>query len=555
MKTKNKNDIACKDTRHAPTLPLTSTQERFWFLDQLRPGDPSLNVAIRWELRGCVPAPLIERAFQIVISRHEALRSRFSQRDGVPEQTVLDMAELRICELDLRDHDEPAATTALEDSAADFTALPFDLACPPLIRIKLAHLADDRAILLIVAHHIVFDGYSIGVLGNEFGIILDALLRGTAPSLPDLPLQMGDFALWQHEYLASDAMREDGEYWKTQLSDMGYFELPADRHRSAVRGTAVGYAHVDLPVSFGERLEQTAKRARLSAFAFGVAVLSMALHRATGSREVVFGTQAAGRIDIDLEGLIGAFINDLVLRLPTPPGTRLETHFETVRTIVADALLHQNMPFNRLVAALRPTRDLSRNPLVSMNFNLQRNTFLQNRTYERFELISRPSRAAGVIFDFNFLLIGRPDGWRLAVEYNSDLFDAETAEHLLSLVKSCFEEAFDARYRGLESNTVQLSGSDRHDGARKTRSGSKAVVGSAGPADVAERRRDMEWRPAPSLDDQGPRTDCDLHRKIADIWAGLLGIPAEACNGNFFELGGHSLLAMRMLARVESIFH
>lgn len=541
------------------SFPLTATQARCWFLDQLRPGDPSLNVAVRWELLGSVPDRLVEAAFQGVIARHEVLRSRLVARDGTPVQDVLPSVDFRLTTQDLRTTPADRRDAHLDAVAHDMSAEPFDLARPPLIRVKRVRLDDTRTMLLIVAHQSVFDGYSIGVLGSEFGTILDALEKGREPILPDLPLQYGDYALWQAEYLASEAVKEDTDFWKAQLADVRYFEVEPDLPRPVVRGTNGANVHADLPVSFGGRLEQAAKRHDMSPFSYGVGVLSMALHHFTGAKEVVLGTQIAGRDEVELEGLIGVFINNLVLRLPTRPGTRLADHLASAKTVVKDALLHQNMPFNKLVEALRPTRDLSRNPLVSINFNLQRNTFLKNKRYDTFELISRPSQAAGVIYDFNFLLIGRPDAWRLALEYSTDLFTRETAQQLLEMVLASFEQAFDRP-------ETALAGMQRVADAAKAREIEPRT---------AEKRPEqaVQPRPAPGVTELASRIrpaaptgtrgvslptgtgwEDDSLRRLAGIWSELLELPAEYCDDDFFKLGGHSLLAMRMLARAEAEF-
>jgi len=542
------------------SFPLSSTQARCWFLDQLRPGDASLNVTVRWELLGEIPDDKIEASFRSVIQRHEVLRSRLVARDGTPVQEVLPSIDFGLSTTDLRAIPAEKQSECLDIIDYKMAAEPFDLARPPLIRVKLVRLSNERAMLLIVAHQSVFDGYSIGVLGHEFGTILDALEKGTEPALPELPLQYGDYALWQAEYLASEAVKDDTNFWKSHLANLRYFEVPPDFTRPSVRGTSGANVHVNLPLSFGERLDKAARRFEMSPFSFGVGVLSVALHQFTGAKEVVFGTQIAGRDEVELEGLIGVFINNLVLRLPTKPGSRVSDQLAIAKQVVKDALLHQKMPFNKLVEALRPTRDLSRNPLVSINFNLQRNTFLKNRRYDTFELISRPSHAAGVIYDFNFLLIGRPDGWRLTVEYNTDLFTRETAQRLINTVVASFEKSFEVPESVLEgmqsiSQAAMVPavnsdpGSAEFEKARPEKIpakvaalGSHARLGALGGGLVA------------GASPSGDVFENDILRRLAGMWSELLGLPAEQCDDDFFKLGGHSLLAMRMLARAEVEF-
>lgn len=540
------------------SFPLTSTQLRWWFLDQLRPGDSSLNVAVRWELRGNVSRDLIEATFARILERHEILRTRFVENNGTPVQEVLPSIGFHVSSHDLRTLPVVQREKQLEGIAHEMAARPFNLAQPPLLRVNLISLSDERAMLLIVAHHSVFDGYSIGVLGREFGSILNSLMTGAEPNLPTLPLQYGDYALWQEEYLFSDEVREDTEYWKAQLEAMRYFEIAPDFQRPSVRSTRGSSVHVDLPPSFGIRLEQAAKRHDMSSFAFGVGVLSIALQQFTGAKEVVIGSQTAGRDQAELEDLIGVFINNLVLRLPSEPETPIADQLATAKRVVRDALLHQKMPFNKLVEALRPTRDLSRNPLVSINFNLQRNTFMQNKRYDGFELISRPSHTPAVVYDFNFLLIGRPEGWRFTVEYNTDLFKQTTAQRLLDNMLTSFELAFtqpDGGLVGVQRAVAPVRSSP----LEPTRSPKDPALHRP-TARVTELPRrtpsvaSADVPPATALTIDGDSRKNDDLRRLAGIWSDLLGLPAEQCDDDFFRLGGHSLLAMRMLARAEAEF-
>ncbi|MEQ9248440.1 MAG: condensation domain-containing protein, partial [Nitratireductor sp.] len=263
-----------------------------------------------------------------------------------------------------------------------------------------------------------------------------------APHLPELALQYGDFALWQEEYRNSYGFEAEKTYWREQLRDAPYFEIRPDRPRGRVKTSRGEILSAVLPLEYGERIEAAARAHHVSLFSYGAAVISAALHHYSGEREVLFGTQIAGRDDVDLESLIGVFINNLVLRFDITDELSFADHLSRVSATVGAALNHQKMPFNNLVELVNPVRDPSRNPLVSVNFNQQK-AFLEDTRYGDFELISAPSQSPGVIYDLNFIMIGRPTGWRMSVEYNTDLFDEATARELLDLWQKAYAFALD----------------------------------------------------------------------------------------------------------------
>jgi len=420
-------------------FPVTTIQRQFWFMDQIAPGDPALNIAVRWELRGKLRAASLETAFRGVIDRHEIFRTRFTEHEGQLSQEVVEQVPFRLGVVDLRTTPAEHHADRVDQIALEEAAQPFDLSQPGLLRVTLVQLASDRAIVLITAHHIVFDGYSIGVLGQEVGLLAAAAEAGRpAADLPELLLQYGDYALWQREYLASGVLDEDAAYWTAQLRGAPYFELAADKPRPALRSSAVARAGCDIPTAVVTRMEAAARARGVSLFAFGTAAVSAAFHRITGAAEVLMSTPIAGRFDTDLESLIGPFINTHVLRLPFPGDTGFDAHVAATGRVVEQALSHQSLPFSRLVELLNPPRDPSRAPLASMSFSLQ-HVFHRDHDFGGFELISQPSHTPGSAQDLNIVLIGRPRGWRLSVEYNPDLFEATTAEALVRTLAEAFE--------------------------------------------------------------------------------------------------------------------
>lgn len=580
-------------------FPLSAGQTRCWIIDRAAPGTPVLNVAVRWELAGPLADDALEAAFRAVVARHEILRTALVEVDGRPVQRVHETAPFQLSVVDLRPvppADQPARVDAI---ARETAALPFDLSRPGLIRATLVRLAAERAILCFCVHQSCFDGYSIRVLGREIG----AHLAGTP--LPEPELQYGDFTLWQQEMLAATG-EGDLAYWRAQLDGLPYFEIPADHPRPARPGGAAGHVTRDLPEGFGPALAATARAAGVSRFALGCAVFGAALHRITGATDLAFGTQVAGRTDAELEGLIGIFINNLALRQRPRPDATLAAHVAALRPVIERALIHQTLPFNRLVEALNPPRDAARTPLVSINFNLQ-SVFMETRDYGPVSMRSVASHAPGALYDIDLAVMERPTGWQMVLEYAEPLFDRDTVQGILDTVAAAFEAAFAAPDTRLAD--LPLHGAPRPLGAAAASpllaelegalaahpsvaeavaledgDGAYAFVAPAATgtfplerlpeavlADIGHPRLtglsvlaalprgatgapDREALRVPGRRGTAPVPDARLGETLSVLradWAELLGIDAVPATGHFFDLGGHSLLVLRLLARLR----
>lgn len=599
------------------TFPCTQTQMRCWFLDQLSPGNPALNVAVRWEIRGAFTIAGIEAAFRKVVERHEILRTRFVEADGQPVQQVVAAVDFKMSVIDLRHVARDKLDERIRSISKETAAIPFDLAQPGLLRVTFLMAENRRGFILITAHQTCFDGWSIRVLGREVGEIAAAIDAQRTPVLPELPLQYGDFALWQNEYRNSYGFETEKAYWREQLAGAPYFELPPDRPRGRGKTSRGDIVSETLSPAFGARMEEAARAQRVSLFSYGAAVVSAALHRHTGARDILIGTQIAGREEVDLENLVGVFINNLVLRFDMAQGRSFADHLQRVSETVANALKHQKMPFNNLVEMINPVRDPARNPLVSINFNQQK-AFLENAHYGDFELISAPSQSPGVIYDLNFIMIGRPDGWRMSVEYNADLFEASTARALLTLWKDTYRLALERPAAPLatalapdgangaeaqrdpdlgrleaalracpgiaEAAAFVPSGSARpyavvvpapdfgdplealpervmrHLGARLPEAempGSVSVRLALPHA--AEGTAGMPEPPQPQTARPGPAPAgsgalAETQDRLGAIWARVLGVDKVEAGDDFFALGGHSLLALRLFAAMHETF-
>ena len=512
------------------TFPTSIGQKRCWFMEQIHPGNRGLNLAVRWELRGPATSEMVQSAFNRIIARHEILRTRFAELDGEPVQEVVDHVDFKLDLVDVRTLDKKSCADRITAIAIEHAEQPFDLGTACLLRVVMIRKSTDRAELLIAVHNAVFDGYSIGVLGHELGQILDASIRGVEPELPDLCLQYGDYAQWLQDYENSGALAEEEAYWTETLRGAPYFELPADRSRTAGEVKTAACIRA-LPADFEDRLAVAAKSLGTSVFALGTAAFSAALGLYSGTRDLSFAVQVAGRMDVDLEPLIGIFTNPLVLRFDVDETATLGRHAEATRDIVNGALAHQMLPFDKLVQVINPVRDPLRIPLVSIMFNLQK-AFLKEGSYGDIELVSVPSHSPATLYDLSVNIVGRNAGWRLMIDYNSNLFDAASIEVFSNLLVDVFAritEAPDTRLSDIPARgeAVLLSSDHR-------------VVEPEAVTPIATKSGGA----------------FDGHEDLRALWAELLVLPPEQimADGNFFDLGGHSVLALRMLARVGQIF-
>ena len=470
------------------SYPASLAQSRFWLLDALDPGTPALNVAVRWELHGPVSHGAVQAAMDRIVARHEILRTALQSKDGVPEQVVRPGVALRVGHHDLSHLPTAARLAEADRIGSDEARTPFALEAAPLLRVSLLTLAAGEARLLVTMHHAICDGWSIGVLARE----LTHDLSGAGP-LPELALQYGDYAEWQQAWLQSDALEVATSYWMRQLADLPYVTVPPDTAAGESRG-AGAIASILLPRSVTDGMAAAAVQAGCTPFAVALAALGRMLQDRTGADDIAIGTQIAGRTEVELEGMIGPFINTLVLRLDVAGAPDWATRVQRAGATVESALHHHAMPFELLIRALNPRRTPRRTPLFSVNFIFQR-SFVAPFEDGGVRLVDLPSHSAGALYDLNFFMVERPDGWRASCEYDTGLFEPARVEAMLGAWR------------------LALSG--------------KALD------------------PAPA--------DTTLDR-VSAIWRDVLGVATVSPQDGFFDLGGHSLLAARMLARVEAEF-
>jgi amino acid adenylation domain-containing protein len=418
-----------KRRSHATAPPLSFGQQRFWFIDQWERGNPAYNTTLAFRLEGPLDATALDRSLTEVARRHEALRTTYAMRGDALVQLIA----------------EPAAVTARRATAtsasvdvtdpdvlhlmSEMAAEPFDLRRGPLWRSALLRLAPQRHLLVVTIHHSVFDGWSSAVLTRELFTLYEAFAAGRPSPLPELAVQYGDFAIWQHQQLQGERLHRQLEYWRHHLADLTTLDLPTDYVRPA-KQTFAGAAHeLSLPPALVEGLRTLSRDEGATLFMTLLAAFQTLLHRYTGQTDIVVGTPIAGRTHAGLEPLIGFFVNMLVLRTNTAGNPSFRTLLRQVRHVAVDAFAHQDVPFEKLVEALHPPRDPSRNPLFQIVFALQNAprwaATLPDLTVTPVDAPRRSTR-----FDLEVHLHERDDGLRAQFVYNTALFTGDTISRL-----------------------------------------------------------------------------------------------------------------------------
>jgi non-ribosomal peptide synthetase component F len=296
-------------------FPASFAQQRLWFLDQLEPGSPFYNIPQAISIQGNLNVEALRLTFEEIVRRHEVLRTTFSLVDGSPIQVIAKHSKLSLPVIDLTSLTESERDLESARLAAEEAQKPFDLVRGPLVRAVLLALSADNHVLLLTIHHIVSDGWSMGVLFRELALIYEAFAAGKPSPLPELPIQYADYASWQREWLQEDALKTQLDYWKTQLADAPpTLELPKDKLRPAVqrfRGAKVVH---HLPLTLTDGLKQLSVNERVTLFMTLLAAFKVLLWRYTNQDDIVVGSPIANRTRAETEDLIGFFVNTLVLR-------------------------------------------------------------------------------------------------------------------------------------------------------------------------------------------------------------------------------------------------
>ncbi|HEX9338077.1 MAG TPA: condensation domain-containing protein, partial [Pseudonocardiaceae bacterium] len=399
-------------------LPLSAAQRRLWFLDDLT-GGTEYNTGIGLRLTGPVDVDALRAALAALTARHAALRTTFHTVDGTGRQVVAAHAELPLNVVD-------ATEATLDRLLADSLRQPFDLRREPPSRAVLVRLAEHRHVLLLAQHHIITDGWSMGILVDELAQCYVAALRHEQPTLPAQPIQYPDFAVWQHERPIGD---DHIAYWRDALAGIEPIGLPTDRPRPHLRTINGAIHRSELPAELVTALADVGRRHGATLFMTLTAAVQVLFARYSNQSDIAVGTVVSGRDRAELENLVGFFVNTVVLRSTVDGEQPFAEFLCDVRETVLAAFAHGDVPFDRLVEELRPDRDPSRTPLVQALVVLQ-NEMVRPTDIGGLHVAEHDLPRPAARFDLVVEFLPRGDGLNLAVEYNTDLFDRGTIERL-----------------------------------------------------------------------------------------------------------------------------
>lgn len=408
-------------------LPLSFAQQRLWFLEQLAPG-PTYNLPAAVRLTGRLDATALSSSVRELIRRHEALRTTFTLVESQPTQVIHPSWDFQLPVVDFSAVPNPA--TQVDQFLQEAARQPFDLEQGPLLRVTLLRLGKTTHVVLFVIHHIIADGWSMGVLIRELGELYVAYASGQLSPLPELPIQYADFAVWQRQWLQGEVLARKLAYWRRQLKNLPALQLPTDYPREAAgvnRGATYSFK---LSPSLSTALLDLSRRENVTLFMTLLATFNVLLHRLTHQEDVGVGTDVANRSPIETEGLVGFLVNLIVLRTDLSGNPSFRDLLQRVREVALGAYAHQDLPFEKLVEALRPERHLNHTPLIQVLFVLQAPLAaleLPGLTLERLEVDPGTAR-----FDLALFLTETEQGLSGTWRYNAELFAATTMARLSS---------------------------------------------------------------------------------------------------------------------------
>jgi amino acid adenylation domain-containing protein len=420
-------------------LALSFAQERLWLLEQIEGLGTAYNIPVVIGLHGGLEIAALEQSLAEVVRRHEVLRTRFGRVDGEPVQVIDAAVELRLAVEDLSGVTARRRPAAVRRRLAAIVGTPFDLEGGPLLRAVLLRLSAQEHVAIVVMHHIVSDGWSLGILLREIATLYGARVAGRPSPLPELAVQYADYALWQREWLSGAALARQVGYWKERLAGApSAIDLPFDRPRPAVQSFRGGARRFALSAVVTRKLGELARAERATLFMVLLAAFQVVLSRWSGQQDIVVGTPIAGRTQRQSEELIGLFVNTLALRTDLRGDPTFRALLGRVKEVSLGAYAHQELPFEKLVEELQPVRDLSRQPIFQVLFALQ------NVPRERLELpglMLRQMAAEHVTakFDLSLHMVETQATLRGAVEYAADLFDGGTIDRLVGHLTTLLE--------------------------------------------------------------------------------------------------------------------
>ncbi len=499
--------------------PLSCAQQRLWFLDQFDFGNSVYNLPAVWKIEGEVQPQMLEKSINEVIARHEILRMTFTLSDEQPVQLI---AESRHLPLEIA---ELKAAADFENFVQSEISQTFDLLNGALLRATLIR-QDGTEHLLLVFHHSISDGWSIGLFLKELSEFYQAHLSDTSAALPDLPIQYSDYALWQQDWLKTDEYRQQLEFWKSQLADVSpLLDLATDFPRPSVQRYQGNQLSAVVSSDLTDKIYAFSRQQGVTPFMTLLSAWQLLMWRYSGQEQIVVGTPIAGRTRTETENLIGLFINTLAIKGDLSGNPTFTELLQRTKTITLGAYTNQDLPFEKLVEELNPERSLSYSPIFQVMFAFQNSAAAQEKLGDLpLERVKLPSQSAK--FDLSLDVFEETGGLTLWIEYDTELFTAETAEKMLVQYQNILN-ALIYRSAGRLSEMVEFDVRQ----TEFTAISAKQIAAS----DFIPLRTPTE-------------------KFVAQIWSNLLSQKEIGGKSDFFDLGGHSLLALKVVIRLRAHF-
>lgn len=512
-------------------MPASVAQKRFWVLDQLEPGNTSLNMPLSLRLAGKLDVDILERTLNEIVARHEVLRTTFSKKNGSPVQIIAAERKLRLELIDLSersDKEEEGNRLMVEEAHHAF-----DLSRGPLFKTKLIRLGSEHHILLLTLHHIICDGWSNGVLVREIGEIYDAYSQDLPSPHCELPVQYADFAAWQHEWLRSKGFDEQQEYWKRQLgNELPALEIPTDFPRNKNRTSFGAIESLLLPRSLTRAIKILGQREDVTSFMIFLAAFKVLLHRYSNQDIILVGSPTANRTQSETEALIGAFANTLLLKSDLSGNPSFTELLRRVKEVSLGAFSNQTFPFEKLVETIRPATNGRKGGQLFQVLFIFQTAFMQSVELEALTIEPIRSVSPGSIFELSLGVVERQEGTRLQLEYNTDLFRVESIRFMLDDLRTVLQSAV------LDSNRKISQLLEWSTPLRTQEDGE-----IANPVET-----DLKLEPK-SVSRVAEKEQ--IEEVLTEIWQDVLHLESILPDDDFFEIGGHSLLAVQLFDEIR----
>ena len=519
-------------------FPLSLAQQRLWFLDRLHPGNPVYNVPFGLRLRGNLNRRALELGVRGLIQRHEILRTNFETDADRPVQVAVADFAIEIPFIDLVAISSSDRQLEVHRIGMQEARFPFNLAVGPLLRFKLIRVSTDEHLFLCVMHHIVCDGWSLEILARELAAFYAEYSGGPSAALSDLPLQYGDYAQWQHEWIAGDILAGQAQYWKRKLAGApAFLHLPADRVRPIEQSYEGAHHVIAIPKKLIDGLVDFGRTQRATLFMVMLTAFKTLLHCYTGAKDILVGVPVAGRNRIELEDLVGFFVNMLAMRVDFSGDPHFDELLLQVREVALEAFANADLPFEKLVADLNPERTLSYSPVIQVMFSAVKVRKLPN--FGNVLVSPYIFNSCTSLFDLSVEFIEEAeDYWWLRVGYATSLFDyarmAKMMDDYLRLLRTVVAQP--------ELRISTLVSLLRTNGDVTVRNGNI----------LSDRATNLTALRVPDCHSKDKAEPGDaLEQILVRIWERMLGTPGIRVNENFFDLGGHSLLAAQLVSEAE----